>query len=600
MENLKIHSVVVFENFGRLSLRGFGLRPGLAGAAALIISLAFVPTDVRGDTTVVEVGDSFKGQPAGLGVAFIAPVTMGTNTYTGSIGDTGANRDRTDNLRFNLPAGSMITAGSYTVTGGPPRSVSFWSKAAGGSVGQGGTLNFSAEQVEAINAARSWDVVPYEFQVGPSVARFTYTITFNVSGTGSICPADEEWFAGPTTDFPIDKDFQGNSNCAFHQWAWHTFLALMSPADTSDLNGARVFEKLAYPADLFLPGGPTQGYPGRPAGGGPVYSLNQAGPNDNALFDQNDQLVYYSVFLNQAYWDFVTEPDNLYYELSKLQSPNPGAKFPVGTLELKVSWRVASAGSEVYIENADQSYYVIDANVPTYAVMNNRVVATEGTREVKLAMVGMHVVGVVEGHFEFIWATFEQLDNAPNSASGSNPATEGPFDGTGPWSLYKAGTPSDQTNMFDTSAPSARANITRLDPWGGGDSENTNNIIALNKSVWDQLPPSRQLLKNYFEAGAIWTTGALPLNNAGFEDPAATLKGSFRADNTQAGIANTTMETFTQFQNCFYCHNIGEHTVQVLQRDGTQKATTVGPKSLNLSHFVVNYQAEQQLKEGGN
>ena len=82
-------------------------------------------------------------------------------------------------------------------------------------------------------------------------------------------------------------------------------------------------------------------------------------------------------------------------------------------------------------------------------------------------------------------------------------------------------------------------------------------------------------------------------------DPAETLKGSFRADDPQAGLANTTMETFTQFQNCFYCHNAGEHTAQVLQPDGTQKAVSIAAKPLNLSHFVVNYQAEQQLEQGG-
>jgi hypothetical protein len=416
------------------------------------------------------------------------------------------------------------------------------------------------------------------------------------------CPADPSWFAGPATEFPDGAAFPTDpNNCDFHQWTWQTFLALMSAADADDADGPRVFEQLADPADLFRPGGPEQDYPGRSPSAGPGYLVNQAGPNDNVLIDQNEQLVYYSVFLNETYWDFVV--DHRYYELSNLETPDPEAsEFPVGTLELKVSWRVASEGSNVYIEDAEQSYYVVDAEVPTYAVKNNRVVATDGTRHVKLAMVGMHVTGVVAGHPEFIWGTFEQLQNAPDSEPGSAPATTGPFGRTGPWSLYEPGTPSDQTNIFDTSAPAAPANVTRLDPWGGGSESNTTNIIELDESVWAQLPASRKLLTEYFEVGAIWTTGALPLNNASFEpgvDPAETLKGSFRADDPQAGLANTTMETFTQFQNCFYCHNAGEHTAQVLQPDGTQKAVSIAAKPLNLSHFVVNYQAEQQLEQGG-
>ena len=416
------------------------------------------------------------------------------------------------------------------------------------------------------------------------------------------CPADVAWFAAPATTFPDDAAFPNQpNNCDFHQWSWQTFLALMSPGDASNVDGPRVFEQLADPQDLFRPDGPRQDYPGRDVGAGPEYLVNQAGPNDNVLIDQKGQLVYYSVFLNQTYWDFVVS--NEYYGLDNLQAATAEDVFPVGTLELKVSWRVASEGENVYIEDAERRYYVVDAAVPTYAVRNNRVVATDGTRAVTLAMVGMHVVGVVNGHHEFVWATFEQLDNAPNSEPDSGPATDGPFGGEGPWSLYRLGTPSDQTNIFDTSAPAAPADVTRFDPWGGGSETNTNNVIVLNESVWAALPAGRALMKEYFEAGAIWTTGLRPLNDAGFEagiDPAETLKGSFQAGNTQAGIANTTMETFTQFQNCFYCHNAGDHTVQVIQSDGLQKVTSVGAKGLNLSHFVVNYQAEQQLDRGGN
>lgn len=441
--------------------------------------------------------------------------------------------------------------------------------------------------------------------------------TENGSGSGSSgsdckpCLAHKSWFKEPTglpnalkRMLRTAEDFPNANNCDFHQWAWKTFLVLMSPAHPNDPNGPRIFEGLADPDDLFRPDGPKQGYPGRPKGDGPDYFLNQAGPNDNVLVDQKKQLVYFSVFLNKTYWNFVVE--NKYYKLSKLESAdNSDAEFPVGTLELKVSWRVVSEGPKVYIEDAEKSYYVIDAKVPNYAVRNNRVVATGGTRAVKLAMVGMHVAGVVKDNPEFIWATFEQLDNAPNfkakapfPASVSLPATTGPFGGKGPWSLYKVGTPSNETNIFDTSAPTAPANITRLDPWGGGPICNTTQIIALNKEVWAELPANRQLLKNYFEVGAIWTNGVLPLNDAGFPPvgPSGALIGSFNADNPQAGLANTTMETFTQIQNCFYCHNAGFHTVQVLQSDGTQKAQIVKAKPLNLSHFVVNYQAEQQLK----
>ena len=52
------------------------------------------------------------------------------------------------------------------------------------------------------------------------------------------------------------------------------------------------------------------------------------------------------------------------------------------------------------------------------------------------------------------------------------------------------------------------------------------------------------------------------------------------------------METFTQNDNCFSCHNGGAHEIAV----GDQ-STQVGAKHINLSHFVVTYQATQQVQK---
>ena len=415
------------------------------------------------------------------------------------------------------------------------------------------------------------------------------------------CDAPASWFEGPTTPFfdaasfpPLDKV----TNCDFHLWTWQTFLALMSPADTSKPAGPMVFEGFAEPSDLFRPGGPSAGYPGSTV---PQFLINQAGPGDHVLIDQAGQMVFYSVYLNQTYWDFAVK--NELYELDKLQAIATDLDFPVGTLELKLSWRVAADEYRTYIEDQDQ-FYLIDAEVPEYELTSHNTVTVpdpEKTRKVRLALVGFHVAGVVEGHPEFIWGTFEHLANAPDGAGKNEPSTSGPFGGTADWSFYQDGTPTGQTNMVDSTAQLKPSNITRLDPWGGGKDPNVPNIIHLNQSVWSQLPDGRSLLKNYFESGAIWTNGSVPVNNGGFApgDSQGRLIGSVHPEDTMAGIANTTMETFTQTQNCFYCHNGGEHTVQVLQPDGSQPATTVGGKNLNLSHFIVNYQAEQQLAQEG-
>ncbi len=121
--------------------------------------------------------------------------------------------------------------------------------------------------------------------------------------------------------------------------------------------------------------------------------------------------------------------------------------------------------------------------------------------------------------------------------------------------------------------------ICRQVPFGGGNAENIGNIQSLNASVASQQ--SGSIWANYQLVGAQWTTGNddIPGANGAPMAPGNRQIGSLQ-------LANTSMETFTQDANCFACHNAGVHTVTV----GTSGQSVSG-KHLNLSHFIVNYQA---------
>lgn len=429
------------------------------------------------------------------------------------------------------------------------------------------------------------------------------------------CEASEQWLKKPS--FPDGGAFDPNSNCSFHQWAYQTFLWLVSKNPESP-SGALIFEGLANPKSLFVPGGPTAPYPGSSSTqnlellprqkksqvSADIEDIFQAGPGNQVLIDQAGNIVYYANHLNQQFWDFVVQ-DRL-YDLTTLQKVQPGngapgapnPEFPVDALELKSSWRVASyQGQTPLIPDAEQRFIVVNTQVPEVKPDKNGIWRKTGaTRNAQMALVGLHVTGIVKAHHEFIWATFEHEDNAPNCSDiPSSKQKSGPG---GPWNFYDGKAPSSACNQYDSANPGSIVNVCLMHPNGGGVKANINAIETLNANV-KKLEDKAAITQHYRLGGAVWTTGtipkedpktfSIPLNDGAF-DPNASDLGA-----TQLGsldLANTSMETFTQNQNCFACHNGGSHTIDV-----GGKTARVNAKDINLSHFIVNYQARETVTQ---
>jgi len=64
------------------------------------------------------------------------------------------------------------------------------------------------------------------------------------------------------------------------------------------------------------------------------------------------------------------------------------------------------------IEDAEERFYVIETMIPAIGVNEKGQIYAKPAEQsaAKMALVGMHVVGVVEHHPEFVWATFEHVD----------------------------------------------------------------------------------------------------------------------------------------------------------------------------------------------
>lgn len=290
----------------------------------------------------------------------------------------------------------------------------------------------------------------------------------------------------------------------------------------------------------------------------------------DALLSQNGSLVYYTIVVNDVYAYFLT--GNKTGGITPVASEFPtsaanlaavtafasskGVTFPdpnALTVEAKMSWVDASTIS------TPGNYLTVSATVPDYNKTNASQWVPTGTKNMTLALVGVHFVATVAGHPEMIWASFEHFGNTPNAAytytptSGSGSVAQ---DTTGSWLFCVTNCPSGtafntshaQVSGADIVGSPAGSSITpsntqRTNPWGvpgvPGTASNT-QIVSINSSVLSQLQPG-DMRKNYFMLGATWTAGGQP--------PSTGLQVGTNQ------LANSTMETYVQGgSNCFTCH----------------------------------------------
>lgn len=369
--------------------------------------------------------------------------------------------------------------------------------------------------------------------------------------------APKSWFEKPTTQAPSDEspfNDKNVSDTAFHLWSWQKFLSLTRGP------GKAPFESLIQ-VDNY----------GNKIGN--LIELNdstQAG-SDAVFYDKSNRAIYYTIYFNESMYKFQQIYQSIFVDIINKykNAPNRDAlvqkelkskgldtiTFPIGTFILKTSWILASSLKET------KDYYV------TKGVMNKDTV--------DIALIGMHIIGRVENHPEFIWATYEHEGLAPNYAwSHEGYPTLGEIISKDNFLLYNANTnfngcpmdnlpcsPAQFTSVFNIYPHGMVRSFTTIDLPNKQDKDNYELITSLNKSVKKYLSKETGVWKNYFYKGSAWLNAAHSTFRPGFnaigslKNPA--LKGS-------RAISNISMETYTQLffsgdytqgsMNCFGCH----------------------------------------------
>jgi len=380
--------------------------------------------------------------------------------------------------------------------------------------------------------------------------------------TSDACPAAASWVTSPSPPTEIggpNVPVGDETFCQFYQFAEQWFLSLVSPSSTP---GSRVFEtfnivgasgKTSCGTGALLTGKDAlkkhlfaRVNKPRTADFDPTLPPNVNQATDQAMYDQNGNLVLYAMLYNPA----------------ECQATSAG--FVPNTIEVKTSWK--------QLAKPDPTYYMMDANIDFGA----------GPVPVQLGLVGFHLAINTALHPEFIWVTYEHKTNDP-SCNGATPAplggwsftsgaaakclASGGINACGSYNFNQgaaagsgngSGTPTQTCRSYPDGTDAVPPDV---GPNGNRNALNIFTIDTLNdqlvgpKGILTQLSSTDPMavFANYTLQGAIWTNG-------GAASITANQRGSLE-------LANTTMETFVQSVpptpntlNCFGCHQFDPTT----------------------------------------
>jgi hypothetical protein len=239
--------------------------------------------------------------------------------------------------------------------------------------------------------------------------------------------------------------------------------------------------------------------------------------------------------------------DNVDYNCKGVAQQN-GYGTNSGAIEVKAAWTILPSNHSL-----DYRYKTSVAQITD---------PYGHTSTVTVGLVGMHIIHKVPNGQQFIWATFEQVDNSPDENNGSYSAPALPSNPNlvplkgGAYTFFNPNCQSDPYyNCVHNKLPgdacpatptpgcdpySAPMQVTRINPVGTGE----NNVTGY---AWSLLP-AKSVYNYYRLINVMW-----PNSNT---QVAPQAKVPLTLGNIQptVPVANTTLETYEQQDNCLTCH----------------------------------------------
>jgi hypothetical protein len=390
-----------------------------------------------------------------------------------------------------------------------------------------------------------------------------------LAGVGLVAAQVPPPTVSPT--FPYLGSPDGDPEVIFSDFSWRSFVAVNWPAivgaaDRGKPHGTKAFGDAAGPRvwttwksryEIFQRGGaapsPWASYQGEnPCGPGfandvvtlhsfqPFSDFNQADLGlkkvSNPLVAQNRTYVRYEVRVNEP--EFNSIVDHKWYLASNLPTKTTWVPFNIGSTAVKAAWRILTDKDTPAIR---ARYYV----VPGAAVFDER----SGKCTARdIALVGLHIVTKTERRPQWIWSSFEHVDNVPGLTSEPKPPEGVPFsfyDPNGPPTLspYIPPPPISPSNPPNPDQLPAPMQVVRQQPISRAS-------MKMNEAYWNLPQIKGTVWQNYMLVSTQWPTGPEPVSpdNDGLPIPS-----------NGYAMSNTTMETYFQRDDagasCMSCHN---------------------------------------------
>ncbi len=256
--------------------------------------------------------------------------------------------------------------------------------------------------------------------------------------------------------------------------------------------------------------------------------LALAGP----LVCQNSSYAHYEIKVNQPEYEFIVSKK--LYDRTVIESLPGPLSFTNGSVEVKAAWREFKADEPQTIKDR---FYRIKGMVKNYA--------TGTCEERELGLLGMHIVHKTPLRPQWVWSSFEHVDNVP--AVGQTPA---------PGTTFSLNDPAKPQVLSPSSAPGIVTDANYLKPDGSPGfpvmqvirelpihaetaAMNVRYQTALSGTVW----------ANYMLVMTQWPT-----------DTAVPDGAAFPSDSDGLSITNTAMETYFQSStSCMTCHDFARN-----------------------------------------
>jgi hypothetical protein len=384
-----------------------------------------------------------------------------------------------------------------------------------------------------------------------------------------------------------------NLQRGFDFYSWLTFIALNAPADESkSVKDARPDTRTKWEdiarfrqlADVMLPDGKAPVWGTRRAEDVPPVCRDQlkAKPDlmliqmieetynqpfkTGPLIDQNGNYALFDILLNRQMFDYIAH-NKLFSRAAQMSNPDLKVDFPAGvnpkdgnpgdpgTVMLKVSWRILDAAKD----NKDR-FHTVDALifVPGSEDGKTKPACVRKT----LGLVGFHVGHKTKSRLQWIWTSFEHVDNVPEQKD------------------VDARRLNPRYSFYDPSCPPAKClvNQTPPPPWEppatlkfrGAFKSQITRVVPLTDDTKEMNRKFQQLLQgtvwaNYMLLSTQWPTD---FNCAGQTDKKRGIEPNTDFDKepdmvcapAPPYLANSTLETYTQgttplaSSSCMACH----------------------------------------------